>query len=217
MSVVLPLLVRVFRRSFPSSELLLIDDGSTDGSRSWIQAFAKGKPYIRVMMHTHNVGIAKTYQELYRRARGDVIVLFSLDGEWDPSDPVNLAQTLMIKRYDVVVGVRTHKQYTVWRRVVSSFYNKLTAGLFGVPTRDAGSIKAIRKVVTADIPIISAGVFDEAERIIRASKLGYRIGFVDVHHNAAQKKRRGIRMAHIYQAVVDMLRVFVDIHLSTRL
>lgn len=209
---VLPHIEKLLARSFARFEILLIDDGSSDGSRQWIAAYSKGKKHIRVYYHRKNLGIARTYRELYAKSKNDVIVLFSLDGEWDPRDAIGMAKMLRDRQYDAIVGVRTHKSYTLWRTIVSSLYNSLTQILFGVATRDAGSIKALRREVTATIPVISYGVFDEAERLIRAKKAGYRIGFMDVHHARTIKKRRGIRISHVLMACIDSVRVFVDLH-----
>lgn len=208
---VLPILEKLLATSqFTNWEIVLIDDASTDGSRQWVGEYVKGKKHIRLFLHDHNQGIAKTYRELYRRAQNDVVVLFSLDGEWDPTDTMLLAETLVQKNYDIVVGVRRQKSYTVWRRIVSAIYNKVTRLFFGVDTRDAGSIKAMRKEVIEKIPIISKGVFDEAERLIRAKHAGYTVGFVNVGHNPAQKVHRGIRITHVIGAFFDSIRVFID-------
>jgi glycosyltransferase involved in cell wall biosynthesis len=211
MPTVLPQLIQLMRKSFPTGQIVLIDDMSTDGSRQWASTYVRGKKYMRLILHGKNCGIAKTYQELYRVASGEVIVLFSLDGEWDPKDVVRLADTLIQKKLDIVIGVRKQKQYTLWRAFVSAAYNLLTKTLFGVQTQDAGSIKAMRKPLVDEIPILSRGVFDEAERIIKASKKGYQVGFIPVSHSAAKKVRRGIKLTHVVEAVVDMVRVFWDV------
>lgn len=209
---ILPHLVGVLSRSFKEWEILLIDDRSTDGSREWITTYAKGKKHLRIFFHKNNQGIALTYRELYRRAEGNSVVLFSLDGEWDPRDCVRLVQMLTHDRVDIVIGVRQNKKYTAWRAVVSFLYNRCTRMLFGIDTRDAGSIKAMKKTVIKTIPIISHGVFDEAERIIRAKKAGYQIGYLTIHHNKTSKVHRGIHPRHVFEACFDMWRVFWDIH-----
>ncbi len=209
---VLPELVKELKRAFSAWEIILIDDVSSDGSREWARNYCKNKSNIKLFFHAKNEGIAKTYRELYGKAKGDVIVLFSLDGEWDPVDAVGLAKAVMTRNEDIVVGIRRQKQYTIWRSIVSALYNTFTSDLFGVDTRDAGSIKAFKRDMVARIPIISRGVFDEAERLIRARKSGYTIGFLDVSHKKATKIKRGIRSAHVWEAALDMMRVFWDIH-----
>lgn len=196
---------------FSRWEILLIDDKSTDASRAWITNFVRGKKHIRLLLHQKNEGIARTYRELYQKAANDIVVLFSLDGQWNPADAVRLAQTLIEKNLDIVVGVRAKKSYTPWRSMVSFLYNALTRVFFGCATKDAGSIKAMKKSVIRKIPIISAGVFDEAERLIRAKHMGFRIGFIDVAHIATKKIKSGIGLAHVFEAVVDVVRVRIQL------
>ncbi len=204
----LPLLERLAGSHFSRWEIVLIDDGSQDNGPAWIRRYVKERKHIHVYFHQKNQGIAKTYRELYARTKGDVIVLFSLDGGWDPSDAVRLAQNAIDDQLDIVVGVRKKKSYTLWRSVVSICYNCATRFLFGVDTKDAGSIKAIRKEVIQKIPIVSRGVFDEAERIIKAKRLGFRIGYLPVSHSASRdKKRRGIRPQHVIEALDDLVSV----------
>lgn len=205
---IVPELVSGLRASFKKSECVMIDDASSDASSAWVTSYIKKHHTIRFFTHPVNQGIAKTYRELYRRATGDIVVLFSMDGAWDPKDAIRLAQELEKGRFDIVIGVRKHKQYTLWRKIISVIYNRMTYVLFGVKTADAGSIKAMRRKVVETIPIISHGVFDEAERIIRAKKAGYRIGYLAVSHRAIGVKQKGIRLSHVHEAVIDAARVF---------
>jgi glycosyltransferase involved in cell wall biosynthesis len=206
---VLPPLMSLLKRSFRKNECVLIDDASTDTSNKLVRFFTKKQPRLRLITHTKNLGIAHTYRELYKRAKGDIVVLFSLDGGWDPRDAIRLAVALEDGKYDMMIGVRSHKQYTLWRKIISRIYNDVTLFCFGVKTSDAGSIKAIRKQVLENIPIISKGVFDEAERIIKAKKRGYRIGYLPVSHLRGSTKQHGIRMSHVVVAALDVFRVFL--------
>lgn len=211
MPLILARLEKEISAHFRNWEILLIDDKSTDGSRAWITSFVHGKKHIRLVLHKKNEGIARTYRELYTKAAHDIVVLFSLDGQWNPIDAVRLVQTLTETNLDIVVGVRTKKSYTPWRAFVSFVYNTLTRIFFGCATRDAGSIKAIKRSVVNNIPIISHGVFDEAERLIRANRMGFRIGFIDVAHIPTKKIKSGIGLSHVLEAIVDSVRVRIQL------
>lgn len=198
----------ILDRSGRAYEIVIIDDESHDGTIQILKQLTKTYPRIRVFYHKKNQGIARVYRELYRRARNPIVVLFSVDGEWDPADVRRLIHKLEEDDLDMVIGWRKHKAYRLGRKVVSTVYNYLVRLLFGVPSYDAGSIKAMRKKVT-EVSIISHGVFDEAERIIRAERLGYRIGVLPIRHKQVGHKRRFLpRPILIGQAIIDTFRVW---------
>ncbi len=205
----LDILLKKLHRTY---EIICIDDASSDESGNVAVSCMKRMRHLRVYTHTENKGIAKTYRELYKKATGDLIVLYSLDGEWDPKDVIRLITAQKMSGLDIVIGKRKHKQYTRWRAFVSSTYNALTNRLFGVVTVDAGSIKIFRRKV-ADTPIISFGVFDEAERIIKATRKGFTLGHIAISHNRTVKKKRGIRIVHVIEAIIDMSRVYIEMYI----
>lgn len=190
-----------------SYEIICIDDASTDDSVHIAKVCAQHMRHLKIYSHDMNQGIAKTYRELYTRASGKLVVLFSMDGEWNPNDVLRLLDEQKKTGCDIVIGCRTQKQYTPWRGFVSYVYNYLMNHLFGVQTRDAGSIKVFRKNVLS-LPIISNGVFDEAERLLRAFRAGYTIGYLPIDHYKKIKRKRGIRMSHVIEAILDMVRVY---------
>ncbi len=190
-----------------SYEIICIDDASTDDSVRIAKVCEKHMKHLKVFTHDTNQGIAKTYRELYKRANGKRVVLFSMDGEWNPNDVLRLLDEQNKTGKDIIIGCRMQKQYTPWRGLVSYMYNFLMNHLFGVQTRDAGSIKVFKKKVLS-LPILSNGVFDEAERLLRASRAGYTIGYLPIDHYKKIKRKRGIRMSHVIEALFDMIRVY---------
>ena len=208
---VLGRIITVLSKHFKTYEIVLIDDASSDDSYTKIKHIIKNNKHIRLIQHKKNQGIAKTYRHLYREAEYEHIVLFSLDGEWEPNDIVRLFNAAQNKKADIVIGQRIKKAYSLTRLMVSEIYNIINKILFGVTTKDAGSIKYLRKKVT-NLPIISAGVFDEAERIIRAKKNGYTITSIPVSHYSSKKTTSfGVKPHLITQALYDCIRVYFSL------
>lgn len=208
----LDLLLKDFTKQY---EIVLIDDGSTDNSQDLVKTLQKQNRHIRFLSHKKNLGIAKTYRHLYKEALFDHIVLFSLDSEWDPEDVIKLLRAAYQTKSDIVIGQRTNKAYSTIRLFISETYNLLTKLLFGVNTYDAGSIKYLHKKIIKSIPIHSKGVFDEAERIIRAAHKGYNIHSIPVSHFASPKtKSLRVKWSLLLQAIQDMGRVWIDITIS---
>ncbi len=185
-------------------EIVICDDGSVDGNWKELQSAARKNQNIRLLHHTKNEGIAATVRQLYSEARYPYVALFSLDLEWEPADVPELLSKL--SGCDIVVGQRHHKAYPVHRHVISFFHNAFNRLLFGVNTYDAQSIKAFRRELLDTIPITSQSVYYEAERIIRAKRLGYRVRTCAVHHNASAKlDKSGFRFKLVSAAVIDMM------------
>ena len=153
-----------------SHEFVLVDDASTDGSPRILAEFQARHPdTVRVLRNETNAGIVATCERLYASARGALVFVNSSDGQWRCAEV--LPMLAVADRYDLIVGRRRHKRYGLRRKIVSGLFNLLPRLLFGVETHDAGSIKLFRREAF-DIPLVSRSPFREAERIIRASRLG---------------------------------------------
>jgi hypothetical protein len=114
-------------------------------------------------------------------------------------------------QYDIIVALRDDKHYGLGRQLVSWLFNALPRVLFATRTYDAGSVKLVRRVVY-DIPIISSGVFGEAERIIRARRRGFRIGVRKIEHFPRKTgKASGAKPPLVIEAARDMLKCWIDI------
>lgn len=193
-----------------SHELVLLDDASTDRTASILAEFQSRHPRVlRVLRHEINQGIIATCEDLYAAARGRFVFVNGSDGQWKCAE---LARMLpLLDRYDLVVGRRRHKRYGLRRRLISGLFNLLPRLLFGVNTHDAGSIKLFRRDVLR-IALLSRSPFREAERIIRARRLGYRVGVVDVeHHDRRGGRATGARWRLIAQSLCDLGRCFWEL------
>ena len=78
--------------------------------------------------------------------------------------------------------------------------------LFGVELYDIGSVKLFKREVLTKTPVFYRSAFTEAERLLKAHTLGYRIGHIDVEHRARiDGKGRGASLKNIINAVRDMI------------
>jgi len=198
-----------------SHEIVLLDDASTDRSPDILDDCGRRfSETVRVLRHERNRGIAAACSRLYAEARGRFVFLNASDGQWRTAECLRMMA--LRDRFDVVVGKRKKKQYRLGRQLVSAAFNLLPRVLFGVPMHDAGSIKLFRREVL-DIPLLSRGPFREAERLVRAQRRGYRIGFVDVEHLPRRGgKAGGARLSLVVEAVVDLARCWWDVVLRGR-
>jgi dolichol-phosphate mannosyltransferase len=189
-----------------SYEIVVVDDASTDASLAILQAYQERHPELplRVLRHERNGGIAAACATLFAAARGRYVFLNGSDGQCKTAEGLRLMQ--MRDRYDIVIGWRIDKHYTARRALISGAFNLLPRLLFGVRTYDAGSIKVVRRDLL-QLPLCSRGPFAEAERIVRASRRGCRVGVLEVESRPRHGGRStGARWGLVAQAVLDLLR-----------
>jgi glycosyltransferase involved in cell wall biosynthesis len=206
---------RVARALGVDYEILVCDDHSSDRTPELADDFAHSHPGVRVIHHPVNRGIRETFEELYAESTKDFVFLNSTDGQW-PTE-ILLQLMPMAGSWDVIVASRRDKHYGMWRRVVSYLFNLVPRVLFGVSTHDAGAVKLVRRELIQRTPVISRSPFTEAERMIRASRLGYRITELPVETRArVGGPGRGARLPLLVAAVGDVARVWWSLRTGRR-
>jgi len=189
-------------------EVLLLNDGSTDHTGELMDAWQARDSRVRVIHHPYNLGFRGLTHTLPKNACKEWYAGISADGEIELEDVGRMFQVAN-HGFDIVVGVRRAKpNYGPYRRVVSSGYNECVRRIFGHDFRDPGALKLFRTRILKEINVVSTSAFINAERLIRAARLGYRIGFVEI----VQKPRfggkpKGASTAWVIRSVVDLGRV----------
>ena len=116
------------------SEIIVVDDGSTDGTREVCGAHG-----VRVVLHPYSAGNGAAIKSGARAARGDVLVFMDADGQHDPELIPRLLEKLE-EGYDMVVGARTAADHAgAHRLAANSFYNRLASWMVGRPVPDLTS------------------------------------------------------------------------------
>jgi len=127
-----------------SYEVLMIDDGSTDGSDEALRRLRDVYPALRVVRFARNAGQTAAMDAGFRRARGDVIVTLDADLQNDPVDIPRLLRELA--GWDAIVGVRQVRRDSFVRRVSSRVANCVRNRLSDETISDTGcSLKAYRR------------------------------------------------------------------------
>lgn len=143
----------VLRSMSPGGEVILIDDGSTDGTAEVMDRLAENWPHCHVHHQAHNQGQAAALLTGFSEAKAPLIVTMDGDGQNDPRDIPRLL--VRLQEADMVVGIRTGRQDSWPRRIISRLANSVRARWLGDGVSDAGcAIKAFRReVIGAFIPI----------------------------------------------------------------
>jgi glycosyltransferase involved in cell wall biosynthesis len=131
-----------------SYEMILVDDGSTDGSRDKLRALASADACLRVLFFRRNFGQTAAMQAGFDAARGALIVPLDADLQNDPADIGAMIAKLEAEDWDVVCGWRADRQDTGLRRLPSRIANRLIVRVTGVDIHDTGcTLKVFRREV----------------------------------------------------------------------
>ncbi|MEI2721642.1 MAG: DPM/DPG synthase family glycosyltransferase [Gemmatimonadales bacterium] len=132
------------------AEVVVVDDGSRDATPQVLAQLQAQYPFLRVVTHRRQRGIADALRSAGDAAEGDIFVFYPADLQYKPEDIPKLVAPILAGDADIVTGT---KQGKYEKAFVSTVYNTLCRWLFGVRVTDLNSVKAYRREVMAHVPM----------------------------------------------------------------
>jgi glycosyltransferase involved in cell wall biosynthesis len=202
----------------PEAEIVLVDDGSTDGTREVLRQYSpETHPYLRIFLHEKNGGKGAALQTAIRAASGDVILIQDADLEYDPRDYPALLRPIHEGRADVVYGSRflggPRRAMLFWHMVANKLLTLMTNVLYDTILSDMETgYKVFRASVIKGIPLRARRFDFEPEVTAKVLKRRHRIYEVPISFDPReyeQGKKIGLKDA--FEAVWTLLKYrFVD-------
>ncbi|MBI4227040.1 MAG: glycosyltransferase [Candidatus Omnitrophica bacterium] len=195
-------------------EVVVVDDGSLDGTLETLEQLARWHGRIVVARNRENFGKGRALKKGFRATSGELVAFLDCDLDLHPAQVKTLYEVMERTGADVVIGAKRHPESRVdypWHRsLISNVYFFLIKILFGLPIRDTQTgLKLFRREVLAKIfpkMLVKRYAFD-LELLALAHHYGYTIAQAPVALKSTRYQHR-IRLLDIFHTFWDTMAIW---------
>jgi glycosyltransferase involved in cell wall biosynthesis len=201
--------VRAAARLTPDFEVLVINDGSRDGTAEIADELARIYPQVRVVHHETNRGYGGALRSGFSNATRELIFYTDGDAQYDPREMAQLWEA-MADGVDLVNGYKISRSDPLHRIIIGRVYHHIVKLAFGLTVRD----------VDCDFRLMRRSIFDRVhlekssgviclEMMKKITDAGFRIVEVPVHHyHRAYGKSQFFNFPRIYRTAIDVTKLW---------
>ncbi len=198
---------RVMEENKYSYEILLIDDGSTDGSWKIVELLRSKNTNIKGIKFRRNYGKSAALNVAFHACMGNVIITMDADMQDSPDEIPGLYNMIVNEDYDLVSGWKKKRFDPITKTIPTKFFNAITRSISGIQLNDFNcGLKAYKQEVVKSIEI-----YNEMHRYIPVlAKWGgfYKIGEKEVQHRARKYGTTKFGIDRFINGFLDLLTIF---------
>lgn len=195
------------RQHVADGELIIVDDGSADGTAALIDALAEAHPEVVALHLPQNGGMGAALQRGFADACKEWVTIMPADGQIDPFEILDFFA--VAEDADLVTSLYHNREYNLQRKVLSLGLRALTTTIVGTRARTEG-IYLVRREVLQSLGATSNSFLLNLEIPIRAKRAGYRVKtvFMSVHDRIAGHSK-ATSFKRIQQTFTELFRLRV--------
>lgn len=211
--------MRTFNEFGCDYEIVIIDDGSKDGTYEKVKEFAADHTNLCAKRNRVNFGKGRALKKAFRYTEGDYILFLDADLDLHPWQTQKLFDVMRKENADVVIGSKRHPDseinYPLSRKIISNGYYYFIRVFFGLPIRDTQTgIKLFKRKVLEDVfgkVLIKRYAFD-LELLANVHHFGYNIAEAPVKLDFKRTSGR-IKPIDIWHTAKDTLAIFYRMYI----
>lgn len=199
---------RIAKKVSRHHEIIVVNDGSEDDTKSVLQSLTYAYPTLRAIHHTKNRGYGAAIRTGFAAAKKTWIFYTDGDGQYDPSEITSLVARVDGKT-DVVNGYKIHRADPWIRMLVGTLYNKIAQLRFRLPIRDVDcDFRLIRASVLRKTTLKNSSGGFPLELVLALNSVGARWKETPVHHYPRKHgASQFFSIKHITNSLLELIGV----------
>ncbi len=202
-------IVSYFNSREEKYELIVINDGSTDGTGKIAEKLSGENGFIRVIHHPINRGYGSALKRGFDISKYKYIFFTDSDRQFDVKGLDILLPLIKTDAVEIIIGYRLKRKDPFIRRFLSWGYNSLVGYLFDLNVKDIDcAFKIFRKDIFSKINIESSNFFINTEILAKARHFGFNVLEVGVPHFPRTAGKTTVTLKHIPLTLIELYRIY---------
>jgi glycosyltransferase involved in cell wall biosynthesis len=200
------ILAEIFSAPEGAAEIVVVDDGSQDGTADMVKQQSGCAPR-RIVTHSDRRGYGAAVRSGLAAASGDRVVYMDADGQYDPQQ-ISLFMSRMDSGFDVVAGIRVDRGDKLHRRAIGTMYNTAIQIALGLNFQDVDcGFKLLSRHALNSIELVFEANLAGPEILLKAQAAGLAISQIPVKHTArVHGEAKGVDTFTLFKTGVDVVR-----------